>query len=110
MDDRLDLRDFVFMIKRILLTDFGDANLDGRFDSKDLIAVFQAGEYEDGIDGNSGWAEGDWSGDGDFDTQDLVVAFTDGGYTANAVALSASDVDSLMGKSDKTKRTRSFVS
>ncbi|MCA9200754.1 MAG: hypothetical protein KDA87_24615, partial [Planctomycetales bacterium] len=72
LDDRLDLRDFVFMIKRVLLTDFGDANLDGRFDSKDLIAVFQAGEYEDGIDGNSGWAEGDWSGDGDFDTQDLV--------------------------------------
>jgi hypothetical protein len=61
-------------------TYFGDANLDGEFNSGDLIAVFQAGEYEDQITLNSTWAEGDWDGDGEFDSGDLVFAFQDGGY------------------------------
>ncbi|MCA9214599.1 MAG: lamin tail domain-containing protein, partial [Planctomycetales bacterium] len=42
----------------------GDVNGDGVFDSSDLTAVLQAGEFEDGIDGNSTFAEGDWNGDG----------------------------------------------
>ena len=33
-----------------------------------------SGEYEDGIDENSGWADGDWDADGDFGTSDLVLA------------------------------------
>ena len=37
----------------------GDANRDGYFDSSDLVAVFQQGEYEDGIAENSSWTEGD---------------------------------------------------
>ena len=53
----------------------GDSNLDGRFDSNDLIAVFQAGEFEDDIANNSVWEDGDWNGDGDFDSSDLVLAF-----------------------------------
>ncbi|MEZ6119376.1 MAG: hypothetical protein R3C28_22805 [Pirellulaceae bacterium] len=67
----------------------GDSNRDGRFDSADLVAVFQAGEYEDAIAGNSEWAEGDWNGDGDFNTADLVFAFQAGTYQATAVANSA---------------------
>ena len=59
-------------------TYFGDANLDGEFNSADLIAVFQAGGYE--LDVDAGWAEGDWNGDAKFDTADLTVAFVDGGY------------------------------
>ena len=59
---------------------FGDSNLDGEFNSVDFVRVFQAGQYEDGIAMNSGWAEGDWNGDGDFTTADFVVAFADGGY------------------------------
>lgn len=59
---------------------FGDSNLDGKFDSGDLVKVFQAGHFEDGIDGNSQWAEGDWNGDFDFDTGDLVAAFQQGRY------------------------------
>ena len=58
----------------------GDSNLDGQFDSGDLVAVFTVGEYEDGVAGNSGWADGDWNGDGDFDTTDFVAAFSAGGY------------------------------
>ena len=44
------------------------------------MAVFQAGEYEDDIEDNSSFEEGDWNGDGDFTSGDLVVAFKDGGY------------------------------
>ena len=42
--------------------------------------VFMTGEYEDGIELNSTWATGDWSGNGEFDSADLVFAFQDGGY------------------------------
>jgi hypothetical protein len=59
----------------------GDSTLEDRqFSSSDLVLVFIAGEYEDGIAGNSGWAEGDWNGDADFTSADFVAAFTDGGY------------------------------
>ncbi len=58
----------------------GDANRDGIFSSADLVQVMQAGEYEDGIAGNSTWEEGDWNGDGEFDTRDLVMALIEGWY------------------------------
>ena len=61
-------------------TYFGDANLDGEFNSGDLVAVFSANEYEDDIAMNSTWSTGDWNGDGEFDTGDLVTAFQDGGF------------------------------
>ena len=44
------------------------------------LAVFTVGQYEDDVDGNSGWAGGDWDGNADFNSSDFVVAFTDGGY------------------------------
>ena len=64
----------------------GDSNLDGRFSSADLTELFAAGEYNDEIDGNSGWSEGDWNGDGDFDSSDIVFAmqFGDYSFAANA--------------------------
>ena len=58
----------------------GDSNRDGVFNSSDLVAVFQAGEYEDDIDGNSTFEEGDWNNDGDFNSSDLVFAFKAGNY------------------------------
>ncbi|MCA9213150.1 MAG: VCBS repeat-containing protein [Planctomycetales bacterium] len=58
----------------------GDANGDGRFDSSDLVAVFQAGKYNDKIAGNTSFTEGDWNNDGDFDSADLVLAFQSGLY------------------------------
>lgn len=85
-DGTLGQPDLRFMIKDILNTSFGDANLDKLFNSSDLIRVFVAAEYEDSIPGNSTWAEGDWNCDGDFNTSDLVVAFVDAGYRANAIA------------------------
>jgi hypothetical protein len=61
---------------------FGDANVDGKVNSSDLVQVFQAGQYEDDLSFNSTWSTGDWNADGDFTTSDLVVAFQDGGYEA----------------------------
>ena len=60
----------------------GDTNLDGEFNSRDLVRVFQVGEYEDKVLGNSTWATGDWNADADFTSGDLIAAFQDGGYEA----------------------------
>ncbi len=54
---------------------FGDTNLDGIFDSTDLILAFQGGQYEDGLPINSTWETGDWNCDREFDSSDLVRAF-----------------------------------
>ncbi len=83
-DGSLTLDDHGYLIGSILGTDLGDADLDGVFSSQDLVLVFQAGEYEDGIVGNSTWAEGDWNCDAEFDSADLVAVFQAGGYVAGA--------------------------
>jgi hypothetical protein len=74
--------DLEYLVRVKIGTTFGDANLDGQFTSADLVAVFQAGEYDDGILGNSTWETGDWNGDGEFDSSDLVYAFQFGGFEA----------------------------
>ena len=70
-------------------TFFGDANLDGEFNSSDLILVFQSNQYEDGIPRNSSWETGDWNGDGEFDTADLIKAFQENGYETGRRATAA---------------------
>lgn len=80
-DGSVDLEDVGFYLNGFCRsTWFGDSNLDGEFNSGDLVAVFEAGQYEDDIDKNSTWATGDWDGDQEFTSSDMVVAFTDGGY------------------------------
>jgi hypothetical protein len=79
-DEQISDVDRTLWVERLKSTYFGDSNLDGQFDSRDLVAVFQAAKYEDAIDGNSGWATGDWNGDGDFSSRDLVLTFEFGGY------------------------------
>ena len=78
--DQSDLREFVLSRQR-LNSVFGDADGNGWFDSSDLIQVFKAAEYDDGIDGNSTWSTGDWNADGEFDSEDLTLAFQEGGYS-----------------------------
>ena len=63
----------------------GDAKNDGIFNSADLVKIFQAGEYEDGIQGNSIFDEGDFDGDGDFTTSDLVHVFQAGTFSHAAM-------------------------
>jgi hypothetical protein len=75
--NELDVR---HLVGRVFRTSFGDANLDGQFDSADLVKIFQASLYEDRVENNSTWATGDWNGDGEFDSADLVLAFQDGDY------------------------------
>jgi hypothetical protein len=62
----------------------GDANIDGVFNSTDLIDVLANGEYADNIVGNSTWSEGDWTGDKEFESGDLVAALASGGYVEAA--------------------------
>lgn len=73
--------DIAFLVVTTMQTVFGDSNLDGVFNPSDFVTVFQAGEYEDDVDGNSGWADGDWNGDSDYNTNDLVYVFTLDDYT-----------------------------
>lgn len=79
-DGLVDFEDRRIWVEDLANTYFGDSNLDGVFDSADLVEVFAAGEYEDGISANSSWSEGDWDGDGEFGTSDLVLAFSADGY------------------------------
>ncbi len=76
----LNADDRTVMVEDLLYTYYGDANLDGEFNSNDFVEVFVAGQYEDTVVGNSGWATGDWNGDLEFDTNDFVTAFVAGGY------------------------------
>jgi hypothetical protein len=85
-DLSVDIVDHQFMISSVLRTARGDANLDGKFDSTDLVAIFQVGKYEDAEENNSTWAEGDWNCDGDFTSADLVDAFSDGQFLAQATS------------------------
>ena len=85
-DGVTDGLDRELVIRALLGTSFGDSNLDRVFDSRDFVLAFTAGQYEDEIPGNSGWAQGDWDGDGDFTTRDLVAAFQAGGYEQPAAA------------------------
>jgi hypothetical protein len=58
---------------------FGDADLNGEFNSADLVQVLAAGKYE-APQGAISWYEGDWNADGLFNSTDLVDALADGGY------------------------------
>ena len=91
-DAVVDSKDQQAWVKDLKQTYFGDADLNGQFDSSDLVQVLGAGTYEAGrVDavGNiygvaAGWSEGDWNADGVFDTADLITAFRDGGYELEA--------------------------
>lgn len=79
-DGKVDFADHTFWIESLKKTWYGDANLNGEFNSADFVVVFQAGEYEDAVTGNSTWAKGDWNGDGEFNSSDFVTAFQGGGF------------------------------
>ncbi|MCA9774986.1 MAG: hypothetical protein KC466_21380, partial [Myxococcales bacterium] len=69
-DGRVSSADHTTWVRVIKYTTAGDATLDGKFDSTDLVQAFQAGRYETGL--AAGWAEGDWTGDGLFDSGDFL--------------------------------------
>jgi hypothetical protein len=79
-DAKVDDNDRTHWVTVLAKTYFGDANLDGQFNSTDFVLAFQQGEYEDTAQGNSTWADGDWNGDAEFNSTDFVTAFQGGGF------------------------------
>ncbi len=80
-----DVAERIKFVRNYVPTWMGDSNLDGRFDTNDLVFTFQKGEYEDATVGNSRWADGDWNGDYEFNSNDFIVAFQDGGFERGPV-------------------------
>ena len=85
-DGLLSQADRIIWVEQLAGSLFGDADLNGQFDSTDLIAIFQAGEYEDEVVGNSVWETGDWNGDAEFTSGDIIFALQRGSYTAESAA------------------------
>ena len=79
-DASVDQADRVIWVEQIAGTYFGDADLDGQFDSTDFVLVMQGGLYEDDVPGNATWTTGDWDGNAEFDTGDFILAMQSGGY------------------------------
>lgn len=77
-DSMVDQDDITVWVNELKGTWIGDSDLDGEFNSGDLVAVFTTGKFENGETAN--WSEGDWTGDGFFDSSDFVFAFQSGGY------------------------------
>ena len=77
-DRAIDMNDLSFWVKEYKQSWIGDANLDGEFNTGDLVDVFQAGKLE--TDEDASWVEGDWTVDRRFNSADLVAAFQDGGF------------------------------
>lgn len=87
--DRAALRDVGWQEARP-----GDVNLDGQFDTRDIVAISQAATYRSGE--IVPWSDGDWNDDMQFDQRDIIAALADGTYltgpyTAVAEAGAAGD-------------------
>jgi hypothetical protein len=83
LSGRVELTDLTYLLFNWLEASAGDSNVDRRFDSADLVAVFSAGQFEDRVTRNSTWTTGDWNGDREFDTADLVLAFQSSRYESD---------------------------
>jgi hypothetical protein len=88
-DGAVDRGDHQFWITSLKLTLPGDANLDGRVDTSDLVLALQQGGYEDDLLTNSTWAGGDWNGDQEFTSADLVAMLQAGGFNEEFAAVAA---------------------
>ena len=79
-DGKLDEADTLMLVNDSLGTSVGDINLDGAFDSSDLVLIFQGAQFEDQLADNSNWTTGDWNCDGEFTSEDLTYALQKGEY------------------------------
>jgi hypothetical protein len=77
-DTLVNSSDVDVWIKDLFNSWIGDADLDGQFNSSDLVQVLASGTYE--VDTAAVWSTGDFNGDGRTDSSDLVSALSDGGY------------------------------
>jgi hypothetical protein len=89
-DTVVDYDDRLVWVNDLKNTWIGDSNMDGEFNSSDMVQVFARGKYEK--DEGALWEEGDWNADLRFTSSDMVAAFAEGGYekgTKGANAVSA---------------------
>jgi hypothetical protein len=86
-DSLVNEADVQFWVKDLFNSWIGDANLNGEFNSSDLVAVLASGTYEADVD--SVWTTGDFNGDGRTNSSDLVAALADGGYELGPRATAA---------------------
>ncbi len=115
-DGEVNDDDLLYLVEDLLGTGVGDANLDGVFNSSDMIAIFQAGYYDNLDAGLATWATGDWNCDGEFNSSDIVRSFQQGNYSTAAVSAESlvmqdwrrPDVDQLddEGESRRNRRQR----
>ena len=77
-DDLVNFADRQVWVNDLKNTWIGDANLNGEFNSGDMVQVFSRGKYEKPE--TAGWEDGDWNGDTVFGSSDMVAAFVGGGY------------------------------
>lgn len=77
-DQLVNAADINVWVKDLFKSWIGDANLDGEFNSGDLVTVLASGTYE--TSQPSVWSRGDFDGDGFTSSGDLVAALSDGGY------------------------------
>ena len=77
-DSLVDQEDIRVWVKDLFKSWIGDADLNGEFNSGDLVVVLSSGTYEADVD--SVWSTGDFNGDRRTNTSDLVFALADGGY------------------------------
>jgi hypothetical protein len=86
-DALVDATDIQVWVKDLFNSWIGDADLNGEFNSGDLVSVLASGSYEADVD--SVWSSGDFNGDGRTNSGDLVAALADGGYEAGPRAAAA---------------------
>ena len=77
-DAVVDVDDVNVWVKDLFTSWIGDANLDGEFNSSDLVVCVVGGQIRSGQD--AVWSSGDFNGDGRANSSDLVAALSDGGY------------------------------
>ena len=81
----------------------GDADLDGDFNSQDLVKIFEGGKYETGQT-DASWQDGDFDCDGQVTSADFVLVFRADTYTANIAldAIAAADLDEQVSSAGQT--------
>jgi hypothetical protein len=95
-DGLVNTDDLTVWVHDLRNTYFGDANVDGEFNTTDLVQVLASGTYEADVD--SDWSRGDFNADGRTNSSDLVAALADGGYEAGPRAAVASVPEPSVGR------------
>jgi hypothetical protein len=80
----VDWQDVDFLVRDILSTEYGDANLDGSVDATDF-GIWESHKFQS----NTGWASADFNGDGITDVSDFNLWNQHGFENGPAVAASA---------------------